>query len=452
MMLWYTALTGILLIIFIPVLYQSISASLYSNQESILRLSMSQITSALEINNAAVSYSEEDAQLPPNIYSIIVNSRNQVIYRNSSRLDWLGDTPFENEKIRTIKKGNESWITFDAVVVNEGKKIAFIRVCSSLEAVEDSLNRIKLLMLIAVPAFLALAIFGGLFIARRALEPISKITKTAQTIGNGDLSKRINDINTRDEVGRLASTFNSMLDKLEVSFNREKQFASDASHELRTPVAIMMAYSESLIGGIQADTFRADELENSLRSIYKESRRMSRIISQLLMLTRGYEGKYRLEIEIVDLNEIIENVTEHLEETARKANISLTRSIEKNISLMADQSLVTQMLINLIENGIKYGKNGGSVQVDARLKSGQVQITVKDDGIGIPENELPFIFDRFYRADKSRDRSGTGLGLSIVKWIVEEHHGDISVTSQPGQGTSFQVLLPCGSGSHFCFP
>lgn len=271
--------------------------------------------------------------------------------------------------------------------------------------------------------------------------PISKIIKTAQRIENGDLSERINDINSRDEVGQLASTFNSMLDKLEVSFNREKQFASDASHELRTPVAIMMAYSEALIDSMQSNAICNGEFEESLRSIHKESKRMSRIISRLLMLTRGYEGKYQLEIEAIDLNEIIENVIEHLEETALDANIFLTYSVDSSIALMADQSLITQMLINLIENGIKYGKSRGFVQVNAQQKAGRVQITVEDDGIGIPENELSLIFDRFYRSDQSRDRSGTGLGLSIVKWIVQEHHGDIFVDSQLGKGTVFKILL-----------
>lgn len=439
-MLWYAALTGLLLVIFISALYQSLSKSLYNDPESVLRVAMSQISADLKVENNAVSY-DEGVQLPPDVYIIIVDFQGRVVYQNNNRLNWLGDAPFVIGKMRILEKNTASWMVFDNVIANEGKDIAYIRVSSSLEDIQESLTNIKLLLLFAIPAFLALAVFGGFFIAHKALMPISKITKTAQRIENGDLSERINDINSRDEVGQLASAFNSMLNKLEVSFKREKQFASDASHELRTPVAIVMAYSEVLMDRLQANSVDNDEFEESLRSIHKESKRMNRVISQLLMLTRGYEGKYQLEIEAIDLRQIIENIIEHLKETAEESNISLTYSVDSDIALMADQSLITQMLINLIENGIKYGRPGGFVQLSAQQGADNVQVTVEDDGIGIAENELPLIFDRFYRTNKSRDRNGTGLGLSIVKWIVQAHYGKIFVDSQSGKGTVFKIVL-----------
>ena len=232
-----------------------------------------------------------------------------------------------------------------------------------------------------------------------------------------------------------------MLEHLEVSFRRERQFSSDASHELRTPVSIIMAYSEALIASQRKKCESTDDEIKSLELIHSEGEKMNVIISQLLMLARGFEGKYPVEIESIDLNEIISSVVDQMQELASESNISLQYALNDGLLCMADQSLITQMLINLIENGIKYGKPGGYVRVTAKKENSSMQIVVEDNGIGISKEDLPNIFDRFYRADKSRDRSGTGLGLSIVKWIVAEHNGKITVSSEPGIGTTFSVTI-----------
>lgn len=305
---------------------------------------------------------------------------------------------------------------------------------------ENTLDKVKLIIFVSIPAYLIITILGGLLIAKKALYPINKITQTAKAIGRGDLSSRIMKVESNDEVGELAETFNGMLERLEASFNKEKQFASDASHELRTPVAIIMAYSESLLTDLNTEEENA-ELLKSLVTIYKESKRMNTIIAQLLMLTRGYEGRYRLELEQIVLQEVISSVIEQLDETAGNTKITLSHKVKENIFLIADQSLITHMMLNLVENAIKYGKAGGNVWVTAEKQEGNVLISVIDDGIGISQDNLPFIFERFYRADQSRDRSGTGLGLSIVKWIVEEHNGNIEVSSELGKGTTFEIRL-----------
>ena len=326
--------------------------------------------------------------------------------------------------------------------MNEDQLLAYVRVCVPLDSVSAFLNEIIIIMLIAAPVYLLIAVFGGLYIARKALTPISEITKTAAEIEQGDLSLRIKGINTKDEVGHLANTFNSMLEHLEKSFQRERQFSSDASHELRTPVSIIMAYSEALIAKMQnqKENMNDEQLE-SLELIHTESEKMNVIISQLLMLARGYEGKYPKEIESIDLNEVIINVIEQMQELADRSDITLLYSPDGDLNIMADQSLITQMLINLVENGIKYGKPGGYVRLMAKKEIDGMHITVEDNGIGISETDLPNIFERFYRADKSRDRSGTGLGLSIIKWIVNEHNGKILVSSELDKGTIFSIII-----------
>lgn len=252
----------------------------------------------------------------------------------------------------------------------------------------------------------------------------------------GDLSKRITGITTKDEVQELADTFNTMLNRLQESFNRERQFTSDASHELRTPVAVISACTEDLMGTVQDG-----ENARSLEAIQKESTRMNKIISQLLLLTRGYEGRYHLEKENLELYEVVGSVMDELSETASVSQIQLINEVPKSSIIYADQSLVTQLLINLIGNSIKYGVQGGFVTVRGAQVEGKCTFSVSDNGIGMKEDELEHIFERFYCADKARDRSGSGLGLSIVKWTVELHNGTISVSSEYGKGMQVTVSM-----------
>ena len=288
-----------------------------------------------------------------------------------------------------------------------------------------------------MPVYLALSAAGAYLLARRAIRPIAEITRAAEDISAGDLSRRIAGIATRDEVQELADTFNAMLERLEESFARERQFTSDASHELRTPVAVISACAEELDGAV-----RGAEGAETLAVIRKETARMGKIISQLLMLTRGYEGRCHIEKEDLDLREAVDSVMDELAETAAASRIRLTDLTPAGCLVYADQSLLTQLLINLIGNSIKYGVPGGRVVVQADAGAQGCTFSVSDDGIGIRAEELPHVFERFYRADKARDRTGSGLGLSIVQWIVQLHGGSVSIRSEYGAGTQVTVFFP----------
>ena len=290
----------------------------------------------------------------------------------------------------------------------------------------QSLKQIRLVILLIAPAFLGLAVVGSYLIARAALRPVDRIADTAVEIEAGDLSKRITGIESRDEVGRLAGAFNGMLERLEVSFRREKQFTSDASHELRTPVSIVMAYGEDLARSADPGVKKQAE------AILTESRRMNAIIAQLLALTRGYEGKYKLEPEEIVLEEMVADILDELRDNAAERSITLTSGVLPGTVLTADQSLMTQLFLNLVENGIKYGRPGGTVDVSARSEEGHTVLTVEDDGIGIDPEDLPHIFDRFYRADRARDRTGSGLGLSRIgfRHIIVVDDGSCQETQQ----------------------
>ncbi len=437
--LWYSLLTVILLTAFLPVLYELISTSMYTNEEGTLRNTASQVLLNCEIENDSLIWGE-GTKLPTDASVAIVEANGKVLISNSN-LNWISSGPFHAGEIQTITQQNKTWMVYDESLKNENQILAYVRVCVPLDSIIAFLTKVKIIMVIAAPIYLLIAVLGGLLIAKKALQPISKITSTAAEIEKGDLTLRIDGINTKDEVGHLASTFNSMLEHLEISFRRERQFSSDASHELRTPVAIIMAYSEALIATQNKKSESTDDEIKSLELIHSEGEKMNVIISQLLMLARGYEGKYPVEIESIDLNEIISSVVEQMQDLASESNISLQYASNDELLCMADQSLMTQMLINLIENGIKYGIPGGYVRLTAKNINDSMLITIEDNGIGISKEDLPNIFDRFYRADKSRDRSGTGLGLSIVKWIVDEHNGKITVSSEPGIGTTFSITI-----------
>jgi signal transduction histidine kinase len=437
MTLWYTSLTLALLLVFMPILYASISASFYSNEKDRLLAASAEVISGLDIENHIVSL--KDASKIDNSFATVVWSNNKVLFHNSN-MPWLFIQPFEEGKINKINYNDETWLIYDNVLNDSSKQVIHIRVASSFDASEDALAMIRLLILLSIPAYLIAIILGGLFISKKSLKPIHKISQTAKMIGNGDLTKRINGIESNDEVSELADTFNEMLGKLEYSFKREKRFAADASHELRTPVAVLIAYCESLLEESQKGMLDK-RFEQQLKNMLDESKRMNTIISQLLMLTRGQEGKYKLELETINMYEVIYAVIQQMSELAEKSNISLIYEGPKNIPLTADQRLMTQMVLNLVENAIKYGKINGQVIVAAENIGDSLLITVSDNGIGISPENIPHIFERFYRVDESRDRSGTGLGLSIVSWIVKEHKGEINVTSELGKGTTFYIKL-----------
>lgn len=300
-----------------------------------------------------------------------------------------------------------------------------------------SAENIMWLLAFLIPGYLLLAAVSSYILAKRTLQPVHQITMAARSIKDGDLSGRINGVFSHDEVGELADTFNQMIGELEFAFKRERQFTSDASHELRTPMTVINACVE--------DAMCTDDesiIRENLRIIQTENQRMRKMLSQLLMLSRGYEGRFHFEPEQIYLREMADSVAETMLAEIEDKNIHIHNEIEQTLSLYADQSLFTQLLVNLMENAVKYGHENGIVRLTAETDKKETILRVTDDGIGIGREDLSHIFERFYRADKARDRNGSGLGLSIVKWIVELHNGRISVNSTLGEGTTFSIAIP----------
>jgi signal transduction histidine kinase len=284
---------------------------------------------------------------------------------------------------------------------------------------------------------MVLMVLGGLFIPGRALKPLKAIAGVAREIGAGDMTKRLSLLGKKDEVGELEEAFNEMADNLAETFAREKQFTSDVSHELRTPLAVITANAEN---AGQAEDIEVYKQANAL--ILQKSRQLQRMISQLLIFARERDQAEAMRIEEVDLRRILADIADEASEWALEKSIAVEKELPEGLLIQADQMLLTRLFLNLLDNAVKYGREGGWVKIKAEKGKRRVVISVSDNGEGIAEADLPHIFKRFYRADKSRSSEGIGLGLSFVEMIVRFHHGNVTARSVPGVETRFVVELP----------
>ena len=355
----------------------------------------------------------------------------------------VGKTVFKSVRLAS---GESLRVATRHVKDYDGDGTYFIRLGQSLSALESARRRALLVLGIAIPLALLLGSFGGLLLANQALSPVDQITKAAEQIATGDLAERVpipaQASAKMDELGRLAATFNHMISRLQAAFERQKQFTSDASHELRTPLAVMRGDMEIALRRERAP----EEYQRVLSSNLEEIVRLSRLIEDLLMLARADSGRVELRCEVVDLNKLCQQMVEYISPLAQQRDQMLTyESPNTALAINADLQRIKQMLLNLLDNAIKYTEPGGSVKLALKAENKHAVITVTDTGRGIPAEDLPHIFERFFRRSaKTSDRSaaGFGLGLSIVKWIVDSHGGQIETQSQQGQGTTFIVKFP----------
>lgn len=296
-------------------------------------------------------------------------------------------------------------------------------------------------VLILIPIILIFTAIGGYYITKKAFMPISDITKTANDIRvKGNVNKRIN-INpngNEDELYHLSVTLNGMLDNIENLISQEKQFTSDASHELRTPISVILSQGEYLL-----EIAETDKERELAQNIVDKAKQMTKLVSSLLLLSRIDQNRQKLEKQETDLGVLVDVAVDSVTSLAEEKNISLDVEVGKNITIYADETLMLSAITNLVSNALKYGKESGTVKVSAVKEDEVVSLTVADDGIGIPAEKLDKIWDRFYRVDGVRndEYGSSGLGLSMVKSIVELHGGKISVASEVGKGTEFRIVI-----------
>lgn len=355
----------------------------------------------------------------------------------------LAASASNRSELHTIHAARGSFRAAARLLSAGGHRFTLVILQSLLPQVE-MMGDIRNTFLWAIPIALLLASMGGYFLARKSLAPVAAMASQARGMGAANLHNRLAVVNKRDELGQLALSFNQLLERLETSFEQQRQFMADASHELRTPVAILRGETEVTLSQPQRSP---GEYRETLAILRDESQRLAHIIEDLFTLARADAGQYPLTIRDSFLDELASEALVRARSLALAKNITLTSAIEPDLPIRADEGLLGRMLLNLLDNAIKYSPSGSTVNLACSRQGDHYLISVSDNGSGIPPDLQPRIFQRFFRADKARSRSeghtgGAGLGLSIARWIAEAHHGRLELARSDASGSTFTATLP----------
>lgn len=371
------------------------------------------------------------------VYVAVYDNSGKLIYgRLPSGFD--RSLPFSEDKIVTVGSGEHAKYVYDLSHDVGRGNIVTVRGVLSAEGSEHAFSAMLNLAFVIFPLLIIIAATVGYLLTKRAFRPVKQIADAAESINNGDdLTRRIGLENGKDEIYKLANEFDSMFDRLQESFENEKRFTSDASHELRTPISVIIAESENALN----DEETSGNAREALESIHSKATEMSKLVSSLLLLARADKGHIKLSKENIDLSELASTVGDQIADIASEKRISVSADIEQNIHIDGDEAMIIGMLLNLCENGIKYGRVDGNLSISLKKEADLAVIRIKDDGIGIKKENQSKIFDRFFREDEART-SGSGLGLPLAKYICEAHGGVINCESEYNAGSVFEVKLP----------
>lgn len=305
--------------------------------------------------------------------------------------------------------------------------------------IERTLHGLFIILLLTLPVFVVVAIGGGYFIMRRALSPLDEMTRSAERITSRNLNERLPVARTGDEVEHLSVSLNRMIARLDEAFEHISRFSADASHELRTPLTILRGELEAL-----AQQRLPEDERETIASALEEVERLTRIVESLLALSRLDAGEARMERARIDLAELATTTTEQMRLLAEDKRISLRCETDSRVEVEGDRARLKQVIVNLLDNAIKYTPEDGAIKIRVCSTDGRAVIEIEDNGAGIPADALMHVFERFYRVDKARSRQmgGAGLGLSIVKSICAAHGGRVEARSEEGRGSRFRVELP----------
>ena len=443
---------AVILAAFCAGVYLVLREALYQNLDDSVQNRSSFLLSAIQYEgNRPFLQQRVSSKLPAEVehFARVFNSSGEL---NRDSIPALGHLPVDVVAVAsalagksitrrvTISTDDDLIRVITLPIIRDGVTLGVLEVGQSEEDVSDTLTTLLLVMCIAYPLTLVVASFGGVFLARRALSPIDNITMTAGQISADDLSQRLDLLLPDDEVGRLARTFDDMITRLDDAFRRQRQFTGDASHELRTPLTVIKGEIDV---ALQKDR-EPEAYRRVLVGINEEVDRLIRLTWSLLTLARAEAGQIPLAIEDLDISEAVTGAADQVRSSAVDKGVALNVDPGSPVTLEADEDLILQLMLNLLDNAIKYTAAGGQVTVGWSINGPQVELRVQDTGIGIAREHLPYLFDRFYRVDQARSRAqgGVGLGLAISRWITQVHGGSIHVESGPGEGSTFTILLP----------
>lgn len=453
--LWYTGLLALTLLLLGILIYSVVGRILIVNLEERLLAQGEDVISIIQQENDPVAvmtsgrarlpsidtfgsqYFVQIVQLDGRAVQLSENLHGQRLPVTEAMLQNLAPG---RVRFMTVRAGSVSLHVASLPITIGNRVVGVVEVAGLVSSIEDALAVVRRALLFGSVLALVFAAVGGSILARAALQPIKNITQTAQRItGTSDLSQRIVAGVPTDEVGRLTATVNDMLARLDASFETQQRLVADVSHELRTPLTTIQGNLDLLRRGAADDPVMRGE---ALAAIGNQTVRMRRLVNDLLLLAQADAG-LQLQFQSVELDTLLLDVYRQGHVIAEGTGVRVRLGAEDQATVLGDPDRLRQLLLNLVDNAIKYTPSGGAVTLTLKRQAGWVQVSVADTGRGIAAPDLPHIFERFYQADRSRTRpGGAGLGLSIAKWIAEAHGGELDVESEVGQGTTFTLYLP----------
>lgn len=380
-------------------------------------------------------------------YQIFDHSTGELIDQ-SHELDLL-DMDTDPANVRAVREqkmfseteaGSIHLLFHNELIRGPGGKTYLIQIGARQDLTDAALKQFLLITVFVVPVGLAVAALASWWMAGRALQPVNLLTQAAKEIGISDLDRRLPVQGTGDELDRLSITFNDMFSRLSKAIGEMKQFTASISHELRTPLTALRGEAEVML----LEHHSVQEYRRVLASNLEEYERLARLINRLLTIARAESGEISMKLERIDLSRLASYLVEQLEPVAASKKVSLRIQSDEEVWMDVDREWMETAILNLVDNAIKYTPEEGSILVIARNLEDKAVLEIRDTGIGMSPETLPHIFERFYRADPSRNASseGAGLGLTLVRWIVEQHKGRIEVKSEPGKGSCFNLWFP----------
>ena len=459
--LWYTGVLALVLILFSAGIYyllagklnRRLDAEVQTTNEGIARLLAYELaegeTEAQSVQSALTEH------YFPNQAAAIFDAQSRLLAEKPLPNNHRAELPASFSpstatiQILTIQQdanGEDDGVRLgiQRLTIPQESKSYVIVVSQPLDLLSEELEILGNILLAAIPIALALASLGGWFLAKKSLTPVVIMSESARRIGAENLDLRLPIANPRDELGRLAATFNELLERLQSSFTQQRQFMADASHELRTPLSVMRTAAEVTLEQPQRDE---SEYREALTMIDRQTDRLTRIVEDMFTLARADAGKRELSKHDFYLDELLAETASAAAVLAKRKGVIVECTSGKETPYRGDEDLLRQMILNLLDNAIKFTSAGGRVHLQLSQNNSKHLITISDTGPGIPADAQPYIFERFYRADHARSRSdqvngsGAGLGLSIARWIAEAHDGSLTLQQSDHTGSVFVASL-----------
>ena len=456
--LWYVSALALILVVFGVAVYVMLSRALHRRVDEALRSTLDISTTSLTHDTQEGQSSQSAAQSTaaelshPQQAMMIFDGEGHLLAEHPYeddlhiRLPDLSSIPGDEVYFYTVAEGRDAddrhRLALRRVRIPPADTPFIILASQPLKTVAEELESLREILYIATPAALLLAGLGGWFLARQGLAPVAAMARSARQIGAGSLDRQLPVANPRDELGQLATTFNELLGRLDAAFGEQRRFMADASHELRTPLSVM-----STAAGVTLKKEHRDEAEyrEALRMVAEQTRRLSRIVQDMFTLARADAGRYPLHKRTLYLNDLVAEVGRVGGMLASDKSVSVELSNLPEAAFHGDEDLLRRMLLNLVDNAVKYTPPGGVVRLSLTRQDGEYLLSVSDTGPGIPAEARAYVFERFYRADKARSRAedgGAGLGLAIARWIAQAHDGRLELDDSDTNGATFVARLP----------